>query len=79
MPYFRVQWADRADVVQLSEPLTTWTDAARHRADLIGNGAVYAQIIDYAPSPDATARRMVDEASDLPAGQFCICHCWQQI
>ena len=51
MRYFRVQWIDNADIVHLSDPLTTWLEAANYRAELIITGQVrapvYASILSY--------------------------------
>jgi len=42
MRYFRVFWIDRDGIEHRSDPLTTWLDAMRYRAELIISGAVSA-------------------------------------
>lgn len=55
MSYFRVQWQTPDGVRHVSDPLSTWLDAARFRSDLIIRGIVSApvcaQIVDYCPRP----------------------------
>ena len=40
MRYWKVQWTDKTGAIQLSDPITRWTDAETYRREIGGDAAL---------------------------------------